>query len=124
MTESKYRDRNGYEFKFSDDDIVNKEDFIPLSEYNPHNVRPWLLHDHGTTICVVFADCMQDALDIACDGGKLERYLISPDEMEDYENEEGITHLGNASEPHDIESLGIVELSNPAFSFCAMFNAM
>jgi hypothetical protein len=124
MAESNYCAPNGYEFKFSDKDIINKDEFIPTGESNPHKIRPWLLHDHGFTVAVVFASCEQDVLDIACDEGKLERYLISESEMKDYEDEEGITYLGNAGEPHDIESLGMVELPNPKFSFCAMFNAM
>jgi hypothetical protein len=114
----------GFDFSFTDSDIANQDDWIPLSEYNPHNVRPWLLHDHGLTVCVVFADSLQDALDIAVDNNKMELYLIADSDFGDREDEEGITFLGNASEPFDIESLGVVELPNPPRSWCAQLEAM
>ena len=141
------------EIKFTDADVVNKDDFIPQGECNPHKVRPFLLHDHGFTIAVVFADCLQDALDIAADADKLDRYQIHPEDKNDredylvkdkvtpgfdencpeYVDSEGNKYwwiegrepafLGNASEPFDIESLGVEELPNPPFSFVALFNA-
>ncbi len=126
------------EIKFTDDDVIDRDSFIPAGVFNPHKVRPWLLHDHGFTLCVVFASCLQDALDIAVDEGKLDRYLIDEASntpgtkgrlASDYptlgtENEEGITRLGSASEPFDIESLGFVELRNPPYSFAAMWSAL
>ncbi len=126
-----------FELTFSDSDIVNQDDFIPAGKYNPYDVHPWLLHDHGFPVALVFASNLQDALDIAVDNDKLDRYLIEEESntpggkglpSDDYptlgtENEEGITRLGNASEPFDIESLGYVELSNPPFSFIALWNA-
>ena len=116
------------QIKWSDEDVVNVRDFIPAGEYNPHNVRPWLLHDHGFTIAVVFADCLQDALDIAVDEDKMDRFLVQESDMGmflgDYTDAEGISYLGNASEPFDIEGLGIVELDNPKadLSFAALFD--
>jgi hypothetical protein len=137
------------QIKFSDEDVVNSGNFIPRGEYNPHNVRPWLLHDQGFCLCVVFAHTLQDALDEAVDEGKLDRFQLVPTDkyvQQDYmhevehgrgfkmEKEDGsvvyldwndsVTFLGNASEPFDIESLGAEELPNPPFSFCALFNAM
>jgi len=113
------------QIKFSDDDVVNPDDFIASGQYNPHHVRPWLLHDHGFTVAVVFADCLQDALDIAVDAGKLDAFKVSDDDLADYgENEDGISRLGNAGEPFDIEGLGVEELPTPPFSFVALFEAM
>jgi hypothetical protein len=109
---------------FTDADVVNKDGFIPAGEYNPHNVRPFLLHDHGFTVAVVFADSLQDALDEAADAGKLDSFQVADDDLADYgPDEEGITRLGNASEPFDVEALDAVELPNPPFSFVALFNA-
>lgn len=113
---------------FSDTDVINADDWIPAGSYNPHNVRPFLLHDHGLVVAVVFADCLQDAIDEAVDAGRMDRYLIAPEDLADYgdtedEIEERITRLGNAGEPFDIETLGAIELPNPPFSFCAQFNA-
>lgn len=75
------------EITFTDADVVNLDNWIPAGEYNPHGVRPWLLHDSGFVLCVVFADCEQEALDEAVDADKLDRFLIdvkSLAEREDY----------------------------------------
>jgi len=135
------------EITFSDADVVNADDFIPKGEFNPHNVRPWLLHDHGFTLAVVFADSLQDAIDEAVDNDKLDRYQLDPNDehvREDYMHEvesgqgmkvekdgatvwldwnDEVAFLGNASEPFDIEGLDAIELPNPPFSFVALFNA-
>jgi hypothetical protein len=112
-----------FEVRFSDADVVNADAFIPSGAHNPHKVRPFLLHDHGFVLAVVFADCRQDAIDEAVDAGKLDRYLVTPDDLKGYENGEGISFLGNAGEPFDIEGLDAIELPNPPFSFVALFNA-
>jgi hypothetical protein len=119
--ESRFR-----EIKFTDADVINLDDYIPAGEYNPHNVRPFLLHDHGFVLCVVFASNLQDALDEAADKGKLDRYSVSWEEAGELvdSNADGFCFLGNASEPFDIESLGVEELPNPPRLFCALFNAM
>jgi hypothetical protein len=113
------------QIKFSDSDVVNAEEFIPAGAYNPTHVRPFLLHDHGVTICIIFASCLQDALDAAVDAGRLDGFQVSEDDLADYgPDEEGIARLGNASEAFDIQALDVVELPNPAWSFTALFNAM
>lgn len=141
------------EIAFSDKDVVNLDNWIPAGEYNPHNVRPWLLHDHGFVLCVVFADCLEYALDEAADENKLDRFLIDVEslaeredymtqdvskmaagfdpEVPDYVDEAGgkwwwaiePAFLGNDSNAFDIESLGVEELPNPPRSFCAQFAA-
>ena len=128
--ESEYRG-----IRFTDADVVNPRDYTAEGDYNPHRVRPWLLHDHGFVLAVVFASCEQDALDEAVDAGKLDRYMLDasdPQTRQDYGNSQpdgswdwhdGVSFLGNAGEPFDIESLGMVELPTPPFSFCALLNA-
>jgi len=111
------------QIKFTDEDVVDIDDWIPAGEYNPHNVRPWLLHDHGFVLAVVFADCLQDAIDEAVDADKLDRFLVNEADRGDYPDDEGISLLGNAGEPFDIESLGYVELDNPPMSWVAVFQA-
>jgi hypothetical protein len=113
------------EITFSDNDVVNPEDYIASRSYNPHKVRPWLLHDHGIVVAVVFADCLQDALDIAVDNDKLDGVQVDEADLAEYgPDEDWISRLGNAGEPFDIEALGVEELPNPPFSFAALFEAM
>lgn len=113
------------EITFTAADILNEDEWIPAGEYNPHNVCPYLLHDHGFPLAVVFADCLQDAIDIAADYGKLERYKLYPEDVVEYENEGfDIDYLGNKCEPFDIESLGAIELPNPKrLGFIEAFDA-
>lgn len=124
--------------KFSDKDVVNTDNFIPKGESNPHNVRPWLIHNEGFIVCIVFADCEQDAWDEAVDNHKLDAWLIEEAgntpgtkglPAEDYptlgteEEEDSITRLGNVGEPFDIETLSILQLPIPPYSWVSMFKA-
>jgi hypothetical protein len=114
------------EIKFTDADIVEVDNYIPAGEYNPHNVHPWLLHNHGHAVCVVFASNLQDALDIAVDENKLDAFMISEEDYGDYgvtTDEPTCAFLGNASEPFDIDGLSYLELPNPPMSWVAMFAA-
>ena len=106
---------------FSDKDVVEVDDYIPFGEFNPHNVRPFLIHDQGTTLAVVFATCLQDALDIAVDNDKLDTYLLGEDDLG--EDSETATYLGNACEAFDIDTISAIELPNPRFSFAALLAA-
>lgn len=121
--------------EFTLQDVANMDEAMSLlpengkPSFNPHNVHPHVLHDHGFVVCVVFASHLQDALDEAVDQNKLDAFLISEENntpgktglhAEDYptlgtENEEGITRLGNASEPFDVESIEVIEMTNEAF---------
>lgn len=111
--------RGNFEYAIDpEEDLVNPEDMIPYWGFNPHQVRPWILHDAGFVVGVVFADSLQDALDEAADKDFLDRFQVSESEMGDYQtgtDSEGhpeyerIAFLGNASEPFDIESLDVVE---------------
>lgn len=120
------------EVKFTDADVVNIGDY----DSDAHGrdgawlagaCVPWLLHDHGFTVCVVFARSEQDALDEAADAKKLDRYLVKPEQFAEYGGEDAVYEkchlLGNSGEPHDIEALTIVQLPNPKLSFAALFSA-
>jgi hypothetical protein len=112
--------------RFSDEDVIEGDGFIPLGEYNPHNVMPWLIHNEFGTLAVVFAGNPQDALDYAADSGKLDCQRVS---QEDYEamtedEQEDCMLLGNAGEPFDQSYLGIIGLPNPeAATFVQSFRA-
>lgn len=106
---------NGYELAYSMDDFINASDIDTWKHC-------YLLHDHGYVLAIVFADCEQDALDEAVDCNKLDRYQVSDEEMSDYgdtdeERMEQLSYLGNASEPFDIESLGMFEIAKPVIRF-------
>src|SRR5271165_5520170 len=99
-------------FKFKD--ICNSGELAllpssPLS--NSLNVHPFVLHDNGFVITVVLADCLQDALDIAVDAGKIAQFKIGVNEMGDYDMEsfEGVSILGNYGDPYDIRGMEVVE---------------
>jgi hypothetical protein len=117
--------------KFTDSDVVNLEGYDTDAFCQDGHKRtganvPWLIHDHGIAVCVVFASCEQDALDEAADNDKLNRYLVTPEQFEEYGGEDKVFEqcalLGNAGEPFDIETLAIVQLPNPKMSFVALFN--
>ena len=115
---------NGISFDGSD--VVNISDWIPSGESNPHCVRPFLLHDHGFTLAVVFADCLRDAIDEAFDAGKLDCFKVEDCDFCDYPNEDEdgrLSYLGNFGIACDIESLEAIELDNPKLSFAALYKA-
>ena len=143
--------QGNFEISFTDEDVIGLEDIHFEGDFNPHRARLWLLHDQGFTICVVEADCLQDALDAAVDADKLDRYLINVEnesersdymtrdigeiaagfqcERPEYVDEDGNnwwwsgepSFLGNASEPFDIESLGVIELPLPQRSLTRLY---
>jgi len=132
---------------FTDEDVVDLSDINYAGEYNPHNQMMWLLHDHGFTLCVVMASSLQNALDIAVDNDKLDRFQIDPEDSSDrkvylttneagqdpdspeYVDDEGVKYwwsgepafLGNASEPFDIESIGFVSFDLPKRSVVSLY---
>lgn len=116
-------------FTFTDADVVNLENCIYQGEFNPHNVRPWLIHSATCVLAVVFATCEQDALDEAVDESKLDGLQVSEDDIHSDEgseygpNDYYVTRLGNASEAFDLTDVGIIPMPTPKRSFCAEFNA-
>jgi len=125
------------EYQFSEDDVINPDDMIPNGEFNPHNVRPWLMlkltnprgrkSKNASVIGVVFASCEQDALDEAVDSSDcMDRFQVTAAELVDYKTGEdsegnpeysGIAMLGNASEPFDIESLDLIGVSTSRWTY-------
>jgi len=113
-----------FEFSFEDSDIVNPDDFIADGDYNPHNIRLWLIHDHGFTVGCAFASNLQDAFNELVDGDKLDSFQIGESDYANYDiNSDSPTcaFLGNASEPFDIEALGCVEILSPPMSIVGLF---
>ena len=111
---------DGLTVTIDDSMVIEGEGFILAGDFNPHNVRPWVIgHEFGPVV-IVFASCEQDAIDEAVDAGKLDCFLIEDHECaEDCE----ALHAGNADEPLDQTYMWIRELPNPPFSFIACLNA-
>ncbi len=109
-----------FEFKFSDEDVVNP------GAYDYHD-KVFLLHDHGFTVAVVYADNLQDAIDEAVDAGKMDHYSISEEDYEDYavlSNNPTCFFLGNAGKLFDTDTLGAVEFVKPDISLVALINGL
>lgn len=125
MAKATFKHMGIYDLSFTDADVINaRYDYIAKGESNPHNVRPWYIHNAGYCLGVVFASCEHDALDILADEGKLNHLLVEEADMADYgEEEEGITRCGNASEPFDLETVDMFPLPHVPFSFAALFMA-
>ncbi len=112
------------EMTYDDADVVNSDDYIPQGEFNPHNVRPWLIHNEYGTLAIVYADNEQDALDEAVDADKLDSCLIPEEELvvnehgedvADHGDGEVASRLGNAGEPFDLTYIGMVPLPNQQY---------
>lgn len=122
---------NDHDFRFQPKQIASPESFIPHGEYNPHHLRPWILHDSGFVVAIAFASNAQDALDEMVDANLLDAFQIDDADMDDYVVDPCPTHkladfdidckacqdqgetcsrLGNANEPFDIEALSLIEV--------------
>ncbi len=120
------------EMTYDDADVVNPDDYIPQGEFNPHNVRPWLIHNEYGTLAIVYADNEQDALDEAVDADKLDSCLIPEEELvvnehgedvADHGDGEVASRLGNAGEPFDLTYIGMVPLPNQQYGVATPLGA-
>jgi hypothetical protein len=106
---------HGQDWRYSDSQVVNPDDFIPTGGFNPHNVRPWAIHNEFGLLAIVYASCVQDALDEMVDANKLDSCLVSPADYAEAETNgtaDEYARLGNASEPFDLTYIGCLELPN------------
>jgi len=106
------------EIIWTDNDVVNLDDY--------HYAKVvYIIHDHSVCVCVVLANCLHEAFDIAADAGKLERYAVTLPSEEfpdtEYGENESIARLGNCGEPFDIGDLRVVELPMPKMSLRKLF---
>ena len=84
--------------------------FIAPNAYNPNNTRPFYIgYQSGfelTDCCVIWANNESEALDCAVDSDMLDHLLftdpipenLTDDEYQEFIEENGLIHLGNASE--------------------------
>lgn len=84
---------------------VLANDVIFPGEFNPHDVRLWVIgNEFGALGAVWASEC--DAFDVLCDEGLSAGLMIDePDDDEEF------VRLGNAGEPHDLSNAWIAEVS-------------
>jgi endo-1,4-beta-mannosidase len=117
MPDYKEVELKSFTLRYQDTDVVNPDDYIAKGDFNPHNVRPWLINNEFGTLAIVYASCEQDALDAAVDAGKMDSQQVSEEdlaEMSEEEREELLT-AGNASEYFYQDYLAMVELPNAQY---------
>jgi hypothetical protein len=113
--EHKEIELKGQTLRYQPADVVNPDDFIPDGEFNPHHIHPFLIHNEFGTLAIVYASHLQDALDIAVDGDKLDSCLVSDADYQEADTEghaDEFARLGNAGEPFDLTYVGAIELPN------------
>jgi len=98
---------NNFEFQLVDEDIINPDEYFNFNDL-------WILHDHGFTICAIFAESLEDALEVAADEGKLDAFKIQDEDEEAIDN---ATYLGNYGEPYCLDSIGYVQVESPTLRF-------
>ena len=92
--------------------LLTEEGYMP-GEYNPHNVRAWVLTGAYGVHGVVLAAHGTDALDEAVDQGMLDSEMMSPEDHAEYEAngwDDSYVLAGNPSEPFWSENLRITEV--------------
>ena len=86
-------------------------------DYNPHDVRAWVIYTEFGERCIVTGANEQDALDNAADSGALDSDIMSDEDYQEYSSNgwgDSYIHLGNAGEPFWCEYLGLAECANTA----------
>lgn len=89
---------DGHEYELSEDRVLTNNVFFS-DEYNPWNIRPFLIGNEYGPVCLSWGESLQDALDAMIDGGLGDCFLV---DAEDDVDPEDISYLGNASEPADL----------------------
>lgn len=115
-----YIDDSTYYFA---DDVVNPAEYIPTGEFNPHNMRPWLIGNEYGVLAIVYAHHEQDAMDEMADSGKLDGHRAEESELTQNEYGEDVddcgtvmSRLGNAGEPFDLTNIWMRELPNKQYA--------
>jgi hypothetical protein len=91
------------------------EEGYDIGEYNPHNVRAWVVYTEVGERCIVTGAHEHEALDNAADSGALDSDMMSDEDYQEYSSngwDDSYCYLGNASEPFWCEHLDIVECAN------------
>ena len=93
---TKFYTKSGTYHEIDDKDVLINNAVLP-QEFNPHNVRLWIIGHEFGAICAIWASCEQDAFDEMLDAG-YEQFLVeNPEEDQEY------SYLGNAGEPCNLD---------------------
>lgn len=93
--------------ELEDSEVLCNNVVLP-EEFNPHNVRLWVIGNEYGALCALWADCEQYALDTLIDEGKGNSFLVPEDEVKaarltaEDDCPEEWTSLGNAGELCDL----------------------
>ena len=109
-SETKLTTTDGNEITLDDDRILANDVTFPW-EYNPHNVRLWIVCNEYGAMGAVWAGNEQDALDELVDADLAHGILVD-DDSADPEFEDEYARLGNAGERADLSNcrLDVVRL--------------
>lgn len=86
------------EWQLSPETVLCNDVTFP-GEYNPHNVRLWIIGHEFGPVGAVWAQCEQDALDELVDSGLGDCFLI-----DEKDADEDCSRLGNAGEPANLDN--------------------
>jgi hypothetical protein len=96
-----------FDFTFDEDDVSNPDDFIPAGDFNPHNIRPYILHSAGSVLAVAFSENSEDAMSEAADGGQLEGRKITDDNIDETTGDVFTGPDGNLYNLQDVDIIGV-----------------
>ncbi len=97
--------------ELKDEQILCNNIILP-GEFNPHNVRLWVIGHEFGPVAAVWASCEQDAFDELVDQGFGDCFLVKQEVFDkmSFQEQQETTALGNASEPCDLSTAWIAEV--------------
>lgn len=85
-----------------DDERIACNNVTLPGDFNPHNTKLYVIGNEYGALGAVWADNLQDAFDALCDEGFSAG--LSVEEPVSEHDEEEVSRLGNAGEPHDLSN--------------------
>ena len=111
---TKFYTKSGACYDIDDKDILLNNVVLP-QEFNPHDVRLWIIGHEFGAICAIWASCEQDAFDEMLNAG-YEQFLVeNPEEDREY------CYLGNAGKPCNLDYAWIEQVD---FDFVRDYRAL
>ena len=103
-----------------DPEAILLNDVVFPWENHPHGMGAFVIGHEFGAVALAWGNCLQDALDEACDAGLMESFLIDSPDSDD---EESGTHLGNEGTLHNLDNSWVQEVDLAkceAKTLCAM----